>query len=149
MRTYRIAVVGATGMVGRMFLRVLEEQNLPASSYSLFASSRSAGSTLPFMGEEHTVEELTDDSFRNGRFDIALFSAGAETSRRFAPLAAESGAVVIDNSSCWRMDPDVPLIVPEVNADMICGYRKKGIIANPNCSTSQLMLVLKPLNVLL
>ena len=146
MQTYRIAIVGATGMVGRMFLRVLEEQKLPASSYTLFASSKSAGSSLTFMGEKHTVLELTDDSFRENRFDIALFSAGAETSRHFAPLAADAGTVVIDNSSCWRMDPDVPLVVPEVNGNAVKEYKRKGIIANPNCSTIQAVVPLKPLH---
>ncbi len=146
MNSYRIAIVGATGMVGRMFLKVLEEQKLPVSSYSLFASSKSAGTTLSFMGEKQTVLELREDSFRNDHFDIALFSAGAETSRQYAPLAAQSGTVVIDNSSCWRMDPDVPLIVPEVNADRIPDYTRKGIIANPNCSTIQAVVPLKPLH---
>ena len=130
MKQYRVAVVGATGMVGRKFLQVLEERKLPVSEYFLFASKRSAGTTLPFMGREYTVRELTDDAFDGLHVDIALFSAGAGTSQHFAPIAAAAGAVVIDNSSCWRMDPDVPLVVPEVNPDAIGGYRKKGIIAN-------------------
>lgn len=145
MKQYRVAVVGATGMVGRKFLQVLEERKLPVSEYFLFASKRSAGTTLPFMGREYTVRELTDDAFDGLHVDIALFSAGAGTSQHFAPIAAAAGAVVIDNSSCWRMDPDVPLVVPEVNPDAIGGYRKKGIIANPNCSTIQAMVPLKPL----
>lgn len=145
MKQYRVAVVGATGMVGRKFLQVLEERKLPVSEYFLFASARSAGKQLPFMGKTYTVRELTDDAFQDLSIDIALFSAGGETSRHFAPIVAASGAVVIDNSSCWRMDPDVPLVVPEVNPDAIPGYKNKGIIANPNCSTIQAMVVLKPL----
>ena len=145
MKQYRDAVVGATGMVGRKFLQVLEERKLPVSEYFLFASARSAGKQLPFMGKTYTVRELTDDAFQDLGIDIALFSAGGETSRHFAPIVAASGAVVIDNSSCWRMDPDVPLVVPEVNPDAIPGYKNKGIIANPNCSTIQAMVVLKPL----
>lgn len=146
MKQYRVAVVGATGMVGRKFLQVLEERNLPVSEYFLFASKRSAGSKMPFMGQEYTVRELTDDAFDGLHVDIALFSAGGGTSLHFAPIVAASGAVVIDNSSTWRMDPDVPLVVPEVNPDAIGGYRKKGIIANPNCSTIQAMVPLKPLH---
>lgn len=146
MKQYRVAVVGATGMVGRKFLEVLEERQLPVSEYLLFASKRSAGKEITFMGKKHTVRELTDDAFQGLDIDIALFSAGGETSRHFAPIVASTGAVVIDNSSCWRMDPDVPLVVPEVNPDAIPGYKKKGIIANPNCSTIQAMVVLKPLS---
>ena len=146
MKQYRVAVVGATGMVGRKFLEVLEERQLPVSEYFLFASKRSAGKESTFMGKKHTVRELTDDAFQGLDIDIALFSAGGETSRHFAPIVASTGAVVIDNSSCWRMDPDVPLVVPEVNPDAIPGYKKKGIIANPNCSTIQAMVVLKPLS---
>lgn len=133
-------------MVGRKFLQVLEERKLPVSEYFLFASKRSAGSKMPFMGQEYTVRELTDDAFDGLHVDIALFSAGGGTSLHFAPIVAASGAVVIDNSSTWRMDPDVPLVVPEVNPDAIGGYRKKGIIANPNCSTIQAMVPLKPLH---
>lgn len=146
MKQYRIAVVGATGMVGRKFLQVLEERKLPVSEYFLFASKRSAGTQVTFMGKPYTVRELTDTAFEDLHVDIALFSAGAGTSKHFAPIVAASGAVVIDNSSCWRMDPDVPLVVPEVNPDAIPGYRKKGIIANPNCSTIQAMVPLKPLH---
>lgn len=146
MKQYRVAVVGATGMVGRKFLQVLEERKLPVSEYFLFASKRSAGSKMPFMGQEYTVRELTDDAFDGLHVDIALFSAGGGTSLHFAPIVAASGAVVIDNSSTWRMDPDVPLVVPEVNPDAIGGYRRKGIIANPNCSTIQAMVPLKPLH---
>ncbi len=146
MKQYKIAIVGATGMVGRMFLRVLEERKLPVSQYFLFASERSAGTQVEFMGKTHTVRELTEDAFDGLGVDIALFSAGGGTSLQFAPIVAASGAVVIDNSSCWRMDPEVPLVVPEVNADTIARYKAKGIIANPNCSTIQAMLPLKPLS---
>ena len=145
MRQYKIAVVGATGMVGRKFLQVLEERKLPASEYVLFASARSAGSTMEFMGKTYTVRELTETAFDGLGIDIALFSAGGGTSAKFAPIVAASGAVVIDNSSQWRMDPDVPLVVPEVNPEAIASYQKKGIIANPNCSTIQAMVPLKPL----
>jgi aspartate-semialdehyde dehydrogenase len=147
MKQYKIAVVGATGMVGRMFLRVLEERKLPVSEYFLFASERSAGTEITFMGKKHTVRELTPDAFKGLGVDIALFSAGAGTSKTFAPNVAESGAVVIDNSSCWRMDPEIPLVVPEVNPHAIPMYKKHGIIANPNCSTIQAMVALKPLAV--
>ena len=146
MKQYRVAVVGATGMVGRKFLQVLEERKLPVSEYFLFASKHSAGTQVTFMGKPYTVRELTDTAFEDLHVDIALFSAGAGTSKHFAPIVAASGAVVIDNSSCWRMDPDVPLVVPEVNPDAIPGYRNKGIIANPNCSTIQAMVPLKPLH---
>ena len=143
MKKYKIAVVGATGMVGRTFLKVLEEYKLPAESYTLFSSARSAGSKVAFMGEEYTVRELTETSFDEG-FDIALFSAGGSTSEKFAPIAAEKGCVVIDNSSAWRMDPNVPLVVPEVNPEEIKNH--KGIIANPNCSTIQAVVAIKPLH---
>lgn len=143
MKKYNIAVVGATGMVGRTFLKVLEETKLPVENYYLFASKRSAGTKVTFMGKEYTVEELTETSFDRG-VDIALFSAGGSTSEKFAPIAASKGCVVIDNSSAWRMDPEVPLVVPEVNPDDI--KWNKGIIANPNCSTIQAMVALKPLH---
>lgn len=143
MKKYKIAVVGATGMVGRTFLKVLEEYKLPAESYTLFSSARSAGSKVSFMGEEYTVRELTETSFDEG-FDIALFSAGGSTSEKFAPIAAEKGCVVIDNSSAWRMDPNVPLVVPEVNPEEIKNHN--GIIANPNCSTIQAVVAIKPLH---
>jgi len=146
MKQYRIAVVGATGMVGRKFLQVLEERKLPASEYFLFASARSAGSEVEFMGKTYTIRELTETAFDDLHIDIALFSAGGETSHHFAPIVAATGAVVIDNSSCWRMDPDVPLVVPEVNPEAIADYKNKGIIANPNCSTIQAMVPLKALS---
>lgn len=129
-------------MVGRAFIEVLEEMKLPAE-YTLFASARSAGKKLEFGGKEYTVQELTEKSFDDG-FDIALFSAGGETSKKFAPIAASKGCVVIDNSSAWRMDESVPLVVPEVNADDI--KWNEGIIANPNCSTIQAVVALAPLH---
>ena len=145
MKRYHIAIVGATGMVGRTFCKVLQERKLDAD-YTLFASARSAGSTVAFMGKDYVIQELTPTCFDGLDVDIALFSAGGGTSQTFAPIAAAAGAVVIDNSSCWRMDPDVPLVVPEVNADAIPGYKGKGIIANPNCSTIQAVVALKPLH---
>ena len=140
---YHVAVAGATGAVGNEMIQILEEQEFPVASLKLLASSRSAGKTLDFRGESLHVEELRDDSFEG--VDIALFSAGASPSRQFAPAAAESGCVVIDNSSGWRMDPEVPLVVPEVNPHAVADYRNKGIIANPNCSTIQMVVVLKPI----
>lgn len=144
MQKRRIAVVGATGMVGRMFLKVLEEHGIEAD-YELFASERSAGSTLPFFGIDHVVSELKEDSFVGKGFQYALFSAGGAISAKFAPLAAASGAIVIDNSSQWRMDPDVPLVVPEVNPEALHSI-PKGIVANPNCSTIQAVVPLKVLD---
>ncbi|MBE7030171.1 MAG: aspartate-semialdehyde dehydrogenase [Ruminococcaceae bacterium] len=143
MKQYSVAVVGATGMVGRTFLQVLEELNLPVSQYYLFSSARSAGTKLTLLGKEYVVEELTETSFDRG-IDIALFSAGGSTSEKFAPIAAAKGCVVIDNSSAWRMDEKVPLVVPEVNPEDI--KWNNGIIANPNCSTIQAMVPLKPLH---
>ena len=140
----RIAVVGATGMVGRMFLKVLEEHNVRAD-YELFASKNSAGKTLPFFGRDVSVSELTKDSFRDKGFRYALFSAGGAISAQFAPIAAASGAIVIDNSSQWRMDPEVPLVVPEVNPEALSSI-PKGIVANPNCSTIQAVVPLKVLD---
>ncbi|HOC74072.1 MAG TPA: aspartate-semialdehyde dehydrogenase [Candidatus Hydrogenedentes bacterium] len=137
-----VAVAGATGVVGREMLRVLEDRNFPVKSIKLLASERSLGKTLKYKGEDIPVEVLSDDSF-NG-VDIALFSAGGGTSKRFAPSAAKAGCVVVDNSSAWRMDPEVPLVVPEVNPGDI--QKHKGIIANPNCSTIQMVVVLKPLH---
>ena len=143
MRKVNLAVVGATGMVGRTFLKVLEEKNLPINNFYVMASARSAGSKLTFMGKEYTVEELNEHSF-DKPIDIALFSAGGSTSAKFAPIAAQHGCVVIDNSAQWRQDPKVPLVVPEVNPEDI--KWNSGIIANPNCSTVQAMVVLKPLD---
>ena len=144
MGKHRIAVVGATGMVGRMFLKVLEEHRIDAE-YTLFASAKSAGATLPFFGRNYVVEELKEDSFEGRGFSYALFSAGGSVSAVFALLAAASGAIVIDNSSQWRMDPDVPLVVPEVNPESLSDI-PKGIVANPNCSTIQAVVPLKVLD---
>jgi aspartate-semialdehyde dehydrogenase len=143
MKKVNLAVVGATGMVGRTFLKVLEERNLPIENIYFFSSKRSAGSTITFNGKDYTVEELTETSFDRG-IDIALFSAGGSTSEKFSPIAASKGCIVIDNSSAWRMDPTVPLVVPEVNPQDISW--NKGIIANPNCSTIQAVVALKPLH---
>ncbi len=138
-----VAVVGATGVVGREMLRTLERRAFPAKQVIALASARSAGKKLPFAGGELTVQTLGPESFAG--VDIALFSAGAGTSREYAPIAAKAGAVVIDNSSAWRMDPEVPLVVPEVNPGA-AAMRPKGIIANPNCSTIQMVVALKPLH---
>ena len=143
-RKFNIAVAGATGAVGEQMLACLEERNFPVGSIRLLASSRSAGKKLLFKGDPVEVEELTEDSFRG--MDIALFSAGGGTSEKFAPCAAGDGCVVVDNSSAWRMDEDVPLVVPEVNPHAVDGYTKKGIIANPNCSTIQMVVALNPLH---
>ena len=143
MKKYKVAIVGATGLVGRSFLKVLEEKNLPIESYSLFASKRSAGTKITFLGKEYIVQELTENSFDDG-FDFALFSAGGEISKKFAPIAVAKGCIVIDNSSYFRMDKDVPLVVPEVNFEDV--EYNHGIIANPNCSTIQAMLPLKALD---
>ena len=142
MNPKHVAVAGATGVVGRQMLRVLEQRNFPIASIKLLASERSVGKTLPFKGEELPVELLDEQAFKG--VDVALFSAGGGTSKKFAPFAAKDGCVVVDNSSAWRMDPDVPLVVPEVNPGDI--PKHKGIIANPNCSTIQMVVVLKPLH---
>ena len=142
-KTYNVAVAGATGAVGNEMITCLEERNFPVKSIKLLASHRSVGRKLRYRGDMIAVEELTESSF-NG-VDIALFSAGGGTSKQFAPVAAESGCVAVDNSSQWRMDPDVPLVVPEVNAHAIARYTKKGIIANPNCSTIQMVVAMKPI----
>ena len=141
---YNVALVGATGMVGRKMLQVLSERNLPIDELYLFASARSAGKTIEFMGKNYTVIELTEENVRARKIDIALFSAGASTSKTFAPIFADHGATVIDNSSQWRTDPSIPLVVPEVNAYDIDW--NKGIIANPNCSTIQAVVALAPLH---
>ena len=144
MKKYNIAVVGATGMVGNMFLKVLSEMRLPVENYYLFASQKSAGKVIDFMEKPHVVIELTEENVKNKNIDIALFSAGGTVSKIFAPLFVNEGAVVIDNSSFWRMDEKVPLVVPEVNPDDVKWH--SGIIANPNCSTIQAMLPLKVLD---
>lgn len=143
MKKVNLAVVGASGMVGRTFLKVLEEKDFPIENFYVFASKRSAGNKILFKGKEYIIEELKEDSF-DRNIDIALFSAGGSVSEKFAPIAAKKGCVVIDNSSFWRMNKEVPLVVPEVNPEDI--ELNKGIIANPNCSTIQAMVVLKPLD---
>ncbi|MDB2047058.1 aspartate-semialdehyde dehydrogenase [Clostridium perfringens] len=140
---YNVAIIGATGNVGRKFLEILEERNFPVKELYLFASKRSAGKTLKFKGEDVLVEELCEANIENKKIDFALFSAGGSVSLEFAPIFAKHGAVVIDNSSAWRMDKEVPLVVPEVNPEDVKWH--KGIIANPNCSTIQAMVALKPL----
>ena len=138
---YEVAVVGATGAVGRRMLSTLEERDFPVAGLTALASARSAGQTLRYQGRSIEVRQLSEDSFRG--IDIALFSAGGAVSRQYAPIAVESGCVVIDNSSAWRMEKGVPLIVPEVNPDALGD--KPGIIANPNCSTIQMVVALKPI----
>lgn len=142
MKKINLAVVGATGMVGRTFLKVLEDRDFPFENLYCFASSKSAGEKVTCKGVEYTVEALTETSFDKG-IDIALFSAGGDISLKFAPIAASKGVIVIDNSSAWRMDPTVPLVVPEVNPEALLTHNN--IIANPNCSTIQAMVALKPL----
>ena len=144
MKNYKLAIVGATGVVGRTALKVLEEKNLPISEYVLFASNKSAGKKVQFMNKEYIIQELTEHSFDEG-FDFAIFSAGGETSKKYAPIAASKGCIVVDNSSAFRMDKDVPLVVPEVNPEEI--KNNHGIIANPNCSTIQAVIALKPLDI--
>jgi aspartate-semialdehyde dehydrogenase len=141
---YKVAVVGATGAVGNTMIQVLERRSFPVRELVLLASERSAGRTLSFQGQQHPVQELTESSFEG--VDIGLFSAGGSISAKFAPIAAAAGCVVIDNTAHFRMAPDVPLVVPEVNPDAIAGYKTRNIIANPNCSTIQMVVVLKPLH---
>ena len=139
-----VAVAGATGAVGNQMIRCLEEMDFPINSIVFLASSRSVGRQLRFKGDLIDVKELKEDSFKG--FDIALFSAGGGTSEKFAPFAAKDGCVVVDNSSAWRMDPQVPLVVPEVNPHAIAQHTEKGIIANPNCSTIQMVVALHPIH---
>lgn len=141
MKTYHVAIAGATGAVGTEFLHLLETREFPLASLRLLASERSAGRTLSFRGRPHTVQLLTEDSFEG--IDIAFFSAGGSRSKEFAPAAVRAGAVVIDNSSAYRMAPDVPLVIPEVNPEDIATH--KGIIANPNCSTIVMLMAVAPL----
>jgi aspartate-semialdehyde dehydrogenase len=143
-KLWNIAIVGATGAVGTQMIECLEERKFPVGKIKFLASGRSAGQVLEFNGKPVLVEELTRESFEG--IDIALFSAGGARSEEFCPAAAKAGAVCIDNSSAWRMDGDVPLVVPEVNPQAIAGYTRKGIIANPNCSTIQMVVALKPLH---
>lgn len=143
MKNYKLAVVGATGVVGKTVLDVLEEKNLPISKYSFFASSKSAGNTINFLGNSYLIEELNESSFDED-FDFAIFCAGGETSKKYTPIAVKKGTIVVDNSSAFRMDSNVPLVIPEVNPEDI--KKHSGIIANPNCSTIQAVVPLKPLD---
>lgn len=140
MKKINLAIVGATGMVGRKFLEVLAERELPIENLYLFASSRSVGEKVEFLGKEYVVEELKESSFER-KIDIALFSAGGEISKIFAPIAVRNGCIVVDNSSAWRMVDGIPLVVPEVNPEE--AFKNRGIIANPNCSTIQSVVPLK------
>ena len=143
---YNVAIVGATGAVGEEFLRVLDDFNFPIKKLVPLASARSVGKEVEFKGKTLKVKELTCEVFKEEEIDIAFFSAGGSVSAKFAPCAVEAGAVVIDNTSHFRMDPDVPLVVPEVNPEDIVYWKKKGIIANPNCSTIQMVISLAPLH---
>lgn len=143
MKHYKLALVGVTGVVGRTALEVLKEFDLPIDEYTFFASSKSAGQKIKFKNQDYIIQELTDSSFDSG-FDFAIFSAGGDTAKHFAPIAASKGCVVIDNSSAFRMDAEVPLVVPEVNPE--AAFRHHGIIANPNCSTIQAVVPLKVIN---
>ena len=143
-KRYTVAVVGATGMVGRTMIQVLEERKFPVRRLVLFASARSAGTVLQFGGADVTVQALTEEALRGAGAQFVLFSAGSSVSRAFAPVAASAGAIVVDNSSAFRMDPGVPLVVPEVNPQVV--HRHGGIIANPNCSTIQMVVALKPMH---
>ncbi len=145
-RTFNVAVVGATGAVGEEILLILDEMDIPVKNLIPLASARSAGTTVTFKGKEVTVLELTETVFEEQQVEIALFSAGGSISERYAPHAAKAGAVVIDNTSFFRMHEDVPLVVPEVNPEDIREWKKTGIIANPNCSTIQMVTALKPLD---
>jgi len=142
-KKYNVAVVGATGAVGRTMLSILEQRKFPVDNLYLLASERSAGETIAFNNKQYTVENLADFDF--SKADIGLFSPGASVSAIYAPKAGEAGCVVIDNTSQFRYDDDIPLIVPEVNAHAIAGYTKRNIIANPNCSTIQMLVALKPI----
>jgi len=146
MANYNVAVVGATGAVGEEILRVLEEIDFPLNNLVPMASSRSAGNTVTFNGKDLVIKELTETVFDEEEIHIALFSAGGSISAKYAPFAVEAGAVVIDNTSHFRMDEEVPLVVPEVNPEDIAQWQNKGIIANPNCSTIQMVQALKPLD---
>jgi aspartate-semialdehyde dehydrogenase len=140
---YKIAIVGCSGVVGRTVLKVLEEKNFRNCTYTLFASKKSAGNKIEFLGQNYIVRELKDNSF-DSKFDFAIFCAGGEVSKKFAPIASSTGCIVIDNSSVFRMNENVPLVVPEVNPEKI--KENNGIIANPNCSTIQAVVALKPLD---
>ncbi|MFN2474045.1 MAG: aspartate-semialdehyde dehydrogenase, partial [Sphingomicrobium sp.] len=143
---YRVVVVGATGNVGREILNILAEREFPADEVAAVASARSTGDVIDFgdSGRELKVQNI--EHFNFAGWDIALFAVGSEVSKIYAPISAKAGCTVIDNSSLYRMDPDVPLIVPEVNPEAIAGYTRRNIIANPNCSTAQMVVALKPLH---
>src|SRR3972149_3724930 len=141
---YNVAVAGATGAVGNEMISILEQRNFPVDRLKLLASTRGAGTWMEFKGKSYTVEVMDENSFAG--IDVGLFSPGGSVSQKFAPIAGKAGCVVIDNTSAFRMDPDVPLIVPEVNAHAIAQYSKKNIIANPNCSTIQMVVALKPIH---
>ncbi len=143
-KKFNVAIAGATGAVGELLIQVLEERNFPVGEMRYLASSRSAGKTMQWKGEDVVVQELTEDSFDG--IDIALFSAGGGRSKEFAPAAVKAGAVVVDNSSAFRMEADVPLVVPEVNPEDVGRYTERGIIANPNCTTIIMIVALKPLH---
>ena len=143
-RRLNIAIVGATGAVGETLLTVLEERDFPVDKLYLLASERSLGKTLIFNNRQHDVQDLASFDFHQA--DIALFSAGGSVSKEFAPIAAKAGCIVVDNTSCFRYEEDIPLVVPEVNAHRIAEYTKRNIIANPNCSTIQMVVALKPLH---
>ena len=143
MKKYNVAIVGATGLVGQTFLKVLKERNFPVEKLYLYASARSAGKTVNFVGKDYTVIELKDENIKDD-IDVALFSAGGDMSKEYAPKFKAKGAIVVDNSSAWRMEKDIPLVVPEANPEALDGHN--GIIANPNCSTIQVMPVLKVLS---
>lgn len=143
-KSYNVVVAGATGAVGSEMVSILEQRNFPVNELKLLASPRGAGTRVEFKGKSYTVEVMTEDSFKG--MDIGLFSPGGSVSQKFAPIAGQAGCVVIDNTSAFRMDPDVPLVVPEVNAHAIAQYTKKNIIANPNCSTIQMVVALKPIH---
>ena len=141
---YNVAVAGATGAVGNEMVSILEERNFPVDRLKLLASTRGAGTRMEFKGKSYTVEVMDENSFAG--IDVGLFSPGGSVSQKFAPIAGKAGCVVIDNTSAFRMDPDVPLVVPEVNPHAIAQYTKKNIIANPNCSTIQMVVALKPIH---
>ena len=143
MKKYNVAIVGATGLVGQTFLKVLKERNFPVEKLYLYASAKSAGKTVNFVGKDYTVIELNDENIKDD-IDVALFSAGGDMSKEYAPKFKAKGAIVVDNSSAWRMEKDIPLVVPEANPEALDGHN--GIIANPNCSTIQVMPVLKVLS---
>lgn len=144
MRTFNVAVVGATGAVGNEMIRILEERNFSVGQLKLLASERSLGKSLEYKGKSIPVDVLNENSF--GGMQIGLFSAGGSISEKFAPIAAKAGCIVVDNTSAFRMVPDIPLVVPEVNPETIGQYKNKGIIANPNCSTIQMVVALKPIH---